>query len=70
LRIEDASGRLFCTSRSGDDGAFRAAVPPGDYIVAPVDPNPGAPPFGQSVKATVEPGRFVNVTVRFDSGIR
>jgi Stigma-specific protein, Stig1 len=70
LRIEDASGRLYCTSRSGDDGAFLAAVPPGDYIVDPVDPNPGVPPFGQPVKATVKPNRFTDVTVHFDSGIR
>ncbi|HET7095124.1 MAG TPA: hypothetical protein VFI22_16655, partial [Thermomicrobiales bacterium] len=70
LRIEDAAGRLYCVSRSGDDGTFRAAVPAGDYIVQPVDPNPGVPPFGQPAIVTVKPNRYAHVTVHFDSGIR
>ncbi|HEU5431023.1 MAG TPA: hypothetical protein VFU81_05135 [Thermomicrobiales bacterium] len=70
LRIEDASGRLFCTSQSGDDGAFQVAVPPGRYIVAPVDPNPGGLPHGQPEPATVESNQYASVTIHFDSGIR
>jgi hypothetical protein len=70
LRIEDATGRLYCTAHSDDDGTFRAALPPGDYIVAPVDPNPGGPPHGTAEPATVEPEQYVAITLHFDSGIR
>ena len=70
LRIEDPAGRLDCTTRSGEDGTFRAALPPGDYLVAPVDPSPESPPHGRPERVTVALDQPVAVTIHFDSGIR
>ncbi|MBI3618097.1 MAG: hypothetical protein HY210_07785 [Candidatus Omnitrophica bacterium] len=55
--------------RSGVDGRFRAALAPGEYIVAPL---PGARPlpYCKMQFVTVEPGQFAPVTIHCDTGIR
>jgi hypothetical protein len=69
LRIKRASdGKLVTETRSAADGSFRVALPPGDYILEPVN---GAPlPIAQPQDFTVVPGEFTTVPVVYDSGIR
>ena len=69
LRIKRASnGKLVAETRSSADGSFRAVLPPGDYILEPVNGDPL--PTAQSQDFTVAPGRFTTIRVDYDSGIR
>ena len=54
--------------RSAEDGTFRVELPPGQYLVEPHqgDPLPIAPPQ----EVTVVEGRFAQIQVDYDSGIR
>jgi hypothetical protein len=70
IQNQDNQGSQL-TGRSGKDGRFRVKLTPGKYKLAPITPNPGAPPHApppQSV--TVESGKYTHVTIRYDSGIR
>ncbi|MFN2477730.1 MAG: hypothetical protein ABR615_00940 [Pseudonocardiaceae bacterium] len=59
-------------SDSGPDGRFRIPLPPGIYLLEPTNvtgtPLPIARP--PTVKVEVHNRDFVDITVRFDSGIR
>jgi hypothetical protein len=69
LRIKRASGgKVVAETRSAADGSFRVALPPGDYVLEPVNGDPL--PVAQSQDFTVTPGRFTTVRVDYDSGIR
>lgn len=70
LGVQDpVSGRLLMAVRSGDDGRFRVALAPGQYVLMPIET--GLPyPRGGAQSVTVEAGRYTGVTVDFDSGIR
>jgi hypothetical protein len=67
IRREPA-GTLAARVRSAADGDFTARLRPGRYLLKPAGgrPYPRAP--RQTV--TVTAGRFTDVTIRFDSGIR
>jgi hypothetical protein len=71
LRIVDrGTGDVVATVTTDDQGRFRVAVAPGDYVVD-AEPTEGRPlPFAKPVDVTVRPGRFTEVTVAFDTGIR
>jgi hypothetical protein len=63
-------GREVTRFETGSDGRFRVALPPGAYRI-------GSPPqTGRFVRraaeetVTVEAGKYAQVTIRFDSGIR
>lgn len=58
------------TFTTADDGRFRIALAPGDYYLDPQPPSAGGPPTPEPQEVTVPPGRFVEVTVSYDSGIR
>lgn len=68
LAILDADGKVVTHVTSGADGRFQVDLPPGDYTVAPQngDPVPTAP----SQPVSVEPGKYTEVQVNYDSGIR
>ena len=59
---------VLATIRSGNDGKFELPLAPGDYVVTPTAAEvlPAAAP----VDVTVEPGRFTEIQIDFDSGIR
>ncbi|MFH0915061.1 MAG: hypothetical protein V1912_01265 [bacterium] len=61
-------GKAVAEARSGDDGLFRIVLAPGDYLLEPEngDPLPRAEPQ----TFTVVRGRFTEVHVEYDSGIR
>ena len=57
--------------RSGKDGRFRIDLAPGKYKLTPMAPNPGAPPRAPAPQSvTVESGKYTQVTIKYDSGIR
>lgn len=64
------SEEVVATVRSGPDGRFLVALPPGDYVLEPVPPTPGDLPRAAPVPVTVGAHRFTSVTVVFDTGIR
>jgi hypothetical protein len=65
MRLED---RETFSVRSGSDGRFRLALPPGDYEVQALV-TAGAM-FAKPVNVTVTAGEFVHVDVPLDTGIR
>jgi hypothetical protein len=58
------------TIESREDGTFRISIPPGNYWLIPVLPNPGAPPFAGPLEVRVEPHGFSPVEIHYDTGIR
>lgn len=54
---------------TGSDGRFRVVVPPGTYLVGPPMTGRRLPRAGQET-VTVVSGRFAQVTINFDSGMR
>jgi hypothetical protein len=62
-------GREVARLKTGSDGRFRVALPPGQYIVKPVQQNARWPRGGEQ-EVTVRAGKFSQVTITFDSGIR
>jgi hypothetical protein len=55
---------------TGADGRFHVALPPGTYRVGPPPQTGRFLPRGTEETVTVLPGRFVRVTINFDSGMR
>ncbi len=69
--IKDAvTGKEIAQVQSGPDGRFRVALEPGEYLLEPQSPNPGAPPFAEPQTVEVEAGQFTDVEIYYDSGIR
>ena len=65
-----ARSTRLTTFTTADDGRFRVALAPGDYYLDPQSPSAGAPPTPEPQEVTVPPGRFLEVTISYDSGIR
>jgi hypothetical protein len=63
-----SSDKTIAQTVSAADGTFRIFLPPGTYVLEPVngDPLPVAAPQ----EFVVQPGRFTTVRVDYDSGIR
>ena len=69
--VENAATREpVVTVRADAEGRFQVSLPPGDYYLSPVDPDPGRPPSGRGANVTVVAGTLVHVSVKYDSGIR
>jgi Carboxypeptidase regulatory-like domain len=66
--VTNADGKQVASAHSGKDGKFRVAVPPGTYEVGATNLN--GIQLSKAVSVTVPAGRFVEVTVPVDSGIR
>lgn len=66
--IRRANGGTVAEIGSGADGRFSVNLAPGRYVLEPQ--SPGVLPFAGPQEVTVEPHRFTEVTVQFDSGIR
>lgn len=63
-----SDGTLVQTVRSGADGRFEVSLPPGDYTVTGTAAE--VLPVAAPVDVTVEAGRFSEIEVAYDSGIR
>jgi len=58
------------TFETGSDGRFRVPLTPGEYYVDPQPPDTGGPPTPIPQTVTVPAGRFLQITIEYDSGIR
>jgi hypothetical protein len=69
--VSTAGDREVARLKTGPDGRFRIALPPGEYRVIPVQERPGRfQPHASEELVNVLPGQFARVEIQFDSGIR
>ncbi|MFL6213056.1 MAG: hypothetical protein ACJ74J_04090 [Blastocatellia bacterium] len=69
--IATGSGREVAHLKTGSDGRFRVALPPGEYRIVPVPDSPGRfLPHANEQTVTVRPGQFAHIEIHFDSGMR
>jgi hypothetical protein len=66
-----AGGREIARQRADRAGRFLFRLPPGEYVVVPISSNPDrALPPGTSRRVVVRAGRFEEVVLHFDTGVR
>ncbi len=68
ISVLDAERAPVAQFESDDQGRFRLALAPGEYLLSPESPD-GFTRGGEQL-VTVSAGRFVSVTIHYDSGIR
>jgi hypothetical protein len=68
LTVNSPKGERIVQVQTEADATFKIPLPPGDYILHPESPN--VMPFAQEQSFTVEAGKFTQVIVNYDSGIR
>jgi Carboxypeptidase regulatory-like domain len=68
--VSASTGTQVASMTSDQDGRFRLALPPGRYVIRPESIDRARLPRAAPVTVDVPPGRFISVTIRFDSGIR
>ena len=68
LTVNSPTGERIVQIQTEADGTFRIPLPPGEYILHPESPN--VMPFASEQAFTVEEGRYTELTVNYDSGIR
>lgn len=69
IKVQTADGQKTITQfTSGADGTFKVYLPPGNYLLVPV--NSGMLPRAGEQTVRVEKNAFTKVTITFDSGIR
>lgn len=62
---------VILVARSGADGRFRIPLPPGEYVLLALPARPAGPPVSSKPEpVTVRAGRFTEITLRIDTGIR
>ncbi len=67
--VKSADGTQTITQfTANSDGTFKVNVPAGQYILT--GPNTGLPPILMPQKVTVENGKYTEVSIQFDSGMR
>lgn len=68
IRVLAGDGGRLTRVRSGEDGQFRVGLEPGRYTLQPESGDPLPRAAEQAVVVTA--GRYEEVTIRFDTGIR
>jgi len=68
LTINSAEGGRITQVQTDQQGRFRLALKPGKYILHPESSN--AMPFSAEQSISIEAGRFTQLLVKYDSGIR
>ncbi|MEK6302152.1 MAG: carboxypeptidase-like regulatory domain-containing protein [Acidobacteriota bacterium] len=69
--LSTGDGREMARVQTGSDGRFRISLPPGEYTIGlPPDQQRRKFPRGEEQTVKVLPGKFTNVTINFDSGMR
>ena len=66
--VEDAAGRQLAAFMSDAQGRYRVALPPGEYVL--VSGNDPGGPLLKPVQVTVVGGRYVDLQLMLDTGIR
>ena len=68
LTVNSLTGERIVQFQTEKNGTFRIPLAPGEYVLHPESPN--VMPFAQEQPFTVEAGKFTQVIVNYDSGIR
>jgi len=68
LTINNLKGERIVQIQTDEEGRFKIPLEPGEYILHPKSPN--ALPFAQEQEFKVEDGKFTQLKVIYDSGIR
>ncbi|MEP7137599.1 MAG: carboxypeptidase-like regulatory domain-containing protein, partial [Chloroflexota bacterium] len=68
LTVNNSNGRKIVQIQTDVEGRFKIPLDPGKYILHPESPN--VMPSAGEQTFTVEAGKFTQVTVNYDSGIR
>ena len=68
LILTSPNGVQVAQFQSDEQGRFRVSLVPGVYVLHPESPN--GIPFASDQSFVVETGRYTQITVHYDSGIR
>ena len=68
LTVNSLGGERIVQVQTDEEGRFRIPLEAGEYILHPESPN--TLPHAEEQTITVEKGKFTEVTVTYDSGIR
>ena len=68
LTVNSPNGVQIVQFQTDAEGRFRVALVPGEYILHPASPD--GIPFASDQTFIVETGKFTQITVHYDSGIR
>jgi len=68
LVVNNSNGREIVKVQTDTEGRFKIPLEPGEYILHPESPN--VMPYAAEQTFVVEAGKFTQVTVTYDSGIR
>ena len=68
LTLFSRNGVQVTQIQSDAQGRFQVSLVPGEYILHPESPN--GLPFASDQSFVVETGRYTQITVHYDSGIR
>lgn len=70
LQVADSNGRIVAKARSEADGAYRIPLAEGSYLLIPLSPGESGLPFASPIPFDVAGGKWVELDVTYDSGIR
>ena len=68
LTVMNRDGVQVTQFQTDDQGRFSVPLVPGEYVLHPESPN--GIPFAGDQSFMVETGRFTQITIHYDSGIR
>ena len=68
LTVNSPTGERVVQVQTDENGMFKIPLAPGEYILHPESPT--ALPFASEQTVRVEAGKFTQVMVSYDSGIR
>lgn len=68
LTVNSLTGLQIAQFQSDEQGRFQVSLVPGEYILHPEAPN--GLPFAGDQSFVVETGRYTQIIVHYDSGIR
>jgi hypothetical protein len=68
LTVNSLRGERIAQVQTDEQGRFKIPLEPGEYILHPESPN--VMPFAPEQTFKVETGRFTQIIVHYDSGIR
>jgi len=68
LTVNNLKGEKIAQIQTDAAGRFKIPLEPGEYILHPESPN--VMPFASEQTFTVEAGKFTQIAVNYDSGIR
>jgi hypothetical protein len=68
LTVNSPEGRKIVQVQTDEQGRFKIPLAPGEYILHPESPN--VMPYANEQAIIVEEGKFTQIVINYDSGIR